>query len=94
MATCPRCRTTFGDGANVCPHDGVALLPDQAFASEDGVLAPGTQAGEYRIEEVIAEGGFGTVYRGVHPVIGKSAAIKVLKREFSVNPEMVSRFIA
>jgi len=30
----------------------------------------------------------------IHPLIGKHAAIKVLKREFSANPEMVSRFIA
>jgi serine/threonine-protein kinase len=69
-------------------------LPDQAFVGADKPVEPGTLVGEYRIEDVVAEGGFGTVYRCVHPVIGKSAAIKVLKREFSSNPEMVSRFIS
>jgi serine/threonine-protein kinase len=34
------------------------------------------------------------VYRAVHPLIGKGVAIKVLNRQFSANPEMVSRFIA
>jgi eukaryotic-like serine/threonine-protein kinase len=50
--------------------------------------------GEYRIESKIGQGGFGTVYRAVHPLIGKVVAIKVLARKFSVDPEMVSRFIA
>ncbi len=39
-------------------------------------------------------GGFGTVYRAIHPVIGKAAAIKVLSRQCSANPQLVSRFIA
>ena len=39
-------------------------------------------------------GGFGAVFRAVHPVIGKHAAIKVLSRQFSANPQRVSRFIA
>ena len=69
-------------------------MPDQTFASLENELQPGTKVGEYVIEEVLGEGGFGTVYRGTHPVIGKSAAVKILKCEFSSNPEMVSRFIA
>jgi len=57
-------------------------------------LEAGMRIGEYEIEEKIGQGGFGTVYRAVHPVIGKVVAIKVLARKFSVDPEMVSRFIA
>src|SRR5262249_42907069 len=52
------------------------------------------QVGEYRTESKLGEGGFGGVYNAVHPLIGKSAAIKVLSRQFSSNPQMVSRFIA
>ncbi|APR77710.1 serine/threonine protein kinase [Minicystis rosea] len=40
------------------------------------------------------EGGFGAVYRAVHPLIGKAAAIKVLNKQYSSNPQMVSRFVA
>ena len=50
--------------------------------------------GEYRVEGKLGEGGFGAVYRAVHPLIGKAAAIKVLHRQFSSNPQMVSRFVA
>ena len=94
MPTCPRCKKRYPDGVNACGDDGAMLMPDTAYASLETELPAGSRVGEYIIDETIGEGGFGTVYRGTHPVIGKSAAVKVLKREFSSNPEMVSRFIA
>ncbi|MEZ4402052.1 MAG: protein kinase [Kofleriaceae bacterium] len=56
-------------------------------------LAAGTMVGEYRVDGVLGEGGMGTVYGAVHPLIGKKAAIKVLRAELSVNPDAVERFI-
>ena len=91
MATCPTCRTRYEGGVSACPADGASLLPDEAFAAADRDLEPGDVVGEYRIEGKLGEGSYGTVYRGVHPVIGKAAAVKVLKRQYSSNPEMVSR---
>jgi eukaryotic-like serine/threonine-protein kinase len=93
MATCPKCKTSYPDDVRVCPADGEALLPDDAFAFDQD-LAPGQAVGEYLVDEKIGQGGFGAVYRGTHPLIGKQVAIKVLFREYSVNPQMVSRFIA
>lgn len=77
-----------------CSKDGATLVPEETFAAVDKDLRPGDVVGEYRIEEKIGEGGFGAVYRAMHPVIGKSAAVKVLGRQFSANATMVSRFIA
>ncbi|MBK9033416.1 MAG: protein kinase [Myxococcales bacterium] len=57
-------------------------------------LAPGQQVGEYVIDALIGAGGFGTVFRATHPLIGKEVAIKVLSRAYSAQPEMVSRFVA
>ncbi len=57
-------------------------------------LAPGYQVGEYTIETKIGEGGFGTVFKAIHPLIGKEVAIKVLHRRYSAQPEMVSRFVS
>ena len=48
---------------------------------------------QYRIESFIGSGAMGIVYRGVHQVIGKAAAIKVLKLDFADDPEMVERLI-
>ncbi|MFT3699399.1 MAG: serine/threonine-protein kinase [Kofleriaceae bacterium] len=52
----------------------------------------GQQVGAYRIVEQIGEGGMGTVYRAEHVTLGRSAAIKVLHKEFAVRPEIVTRF--
>jgi len=35
--------------------------------------------GEYKIERLLGEGGFGSVYEAVHPLIGKRAAIKAAR---------------
>lgn len=67
---------------------------DSALAQGDKDLEPGQHVGEYVIEGKLGEGGFGTVFRASHPVIGKLVAIKVLSRQYSVQREMVSRFIA
>ena len=56
-------------------------------------LVPGMMVGEYRVESKLGEGGMGAVYGAIHPLIGKRAAIKVLKRELCSNPEAVERFV-
>ncbi|MBA2544979.1 MAG: serine/threonine protein kinase [Deltaproteobacteria bacterium] len=63
-------------------------------SSGDSDLAPGQRVGEYVVDDKLGEGAFGTVFRATHPLIGKVVAIKVLARKFSVDPEMVSRFVA
>ena len=94
MATCPTCRTRYTDDVQRCSIDGAALLSDEAFTAAEGDLPAGLTVGEYRVEGKLGEGGFGAVYRAVHPLIGKAAAIKVLHKQYSSNPQMVSRFIA
>jgi serine/threonine-protein kinase len=93
MATCPVCRTHYADDVARCPDDGETLLPDEAFLSADAELAPGTMVGEYLIEAKLGQGSFGAVYRAHHPVICKAAAVKVLSRHWSSNPQVVARFI-
>lgn len=94
MATCPTCRKKFPDDVSACPDDDVALLPDEAFAAADETLKPGATVRDYRIEKVLGRGSYGEVYAAEHPLIGRRAAVKVLHRKFSSEPEIVSRFIA
>ncbi len=83
-----RPQSTSGHDVTI-PSDAVVQLDDA-----EATLANGTAVGEYEVTGKLGEGGFGTVYRALHPLIGKTAAVKVLSREFSANPEMVSRFVA
>ncbi len=75
-------------------HDAVDA-PDDGEPStiDDSHLEPGTNVGGYVIEGELGSGGMGVVYAATHPVIGKRAAIKVLKPELSGNPAAVERFM-
>jgi serine/threonine protein kinase len=55
-------------------------------------LAPGTELGGYRVSNLLAAGGMGEVYRAEHAVLGRTAAVKILKSQFSNNATMVQRF--
>ncbi|MBL9019786.1 MAG: serine/threonine protein kinase, partial [Myxococcales bacterium] len=68
--------------------------PTELPTPVDSDLEAGERVGEYEVAGKLGQGAFGTVFRAVHPVIGKEVAIKVLARKFSVDPEMVSRFVA
>jgi serine/threonine-protein kinase len=58
------------------------------------VITPGALlAKRYRIEEVIAEGGMGTVYRAFHILLERPVAIKVMREELARAPEAVARFV-
>ena len=75
---------------------------DDDGVNEDGVtvttvsndhLRNGTDVGGYIVDGELGSGGMGVVYSATHPVIGKRAAIKVLKPELSRNPPAVERFM-
>ena len=53
----------------------------------------GTDILEYRLEEIVGEGGMGIVYRGIHPDLGHAVAIKVLDPLLARNSEIRERFI-
>jgi eukaryotic-like serine/threonine-protein kinase len=61
-------------------------------AVDPELLPEGTPIGDYVIETAIGNGGMGTVYRAVHPLIGKKVAVKVLKGALANNETAVKRF--
>lgn len=75
------------------PVFGMPSLPSAPPEPPDRLLAPGAVLGErYRIEEMIGQGGMGTVYRAQHLTLGKTVAVKVLKALHTARPDFVARF--
>jgi serine/threonine-protein kinase len=51
------------------------------------------QVSSYRLEEEIARGSTGIVYRGVHTLLDEIVAIKAISPELTLNPELRQRFL-
>jgi serine/threonine-protein kinase len=73
------------------PTETMAVPPVHEPTGELIEVRPGTPIGEYVVDGELGHGGMGVVYSATHPIIGKRAAIKVLKS--SNNPAAVERFI-
>jgi formylglycine-generating enzyme required for sulfatase activity len=54
--------------------------------------APGDRVDEYRLEQLIGEGGMGAVWRAVHTRLDRPVALKLLGRRMNRQPDAVARF--
>src|SRR6266850_3803806 len=52
----------------------------------------GAVLGNYRITGELSSGGMGSVYRAQHELLGRPAAIKVLRPDLTADDELVQRF--
>jgi serine/threonine protein kinase len=52
----------------------------------------GKHINNYEVVSLLGEGGMGTVYLALHPIMGRKAAIKVLKPELARDESLVMRF--
>jgi len=90
-----RFRTYLAEETGLEPSDALVDLDrritqgDPSLAPESTVAVPG-----YELAEVIGEGAFGAVYRGVQPSVGREVAVKVVRPELADDPRFVQRFEA
>jgi serine/threonine protein kinase len=56
--------------------------------------APAVIAGRYRLQNRIADGGMGEVWRAVDELLSRPVAVKLLRREYAGHAETLSRFAA
>ena len=85
IAVCPSCGTMIDVSEQEtfalvnCSVCGARMRVKQDFAS-------------FEIQDVLGEGGQGIVYRALDKKLGRHVAIKVMKRQYSADPEFVKRF--
>ncbi|MBI4747861.1 MAG: SUMF1/EgtB/PvdO family nonheme iron enzyme [Acidobacteria bacterium] len=82
MRKCPKCHREWGATEEVifCPSDG-ALVTNLVLN------------GKYRLENLLNEGGMGTVYRATHLALDKTVAIKVLSPRLLFSDISRKRFL-
>jgi serine/threonine protein kinase len=84
MRYCQSCHRCFNDGVEYC-------LFDQTPTCEVPRL-PVIIDEKYRLEQLIAHGGMGAVYRAMHLQLERLVAIKILRAEFLSDEKVAERF--
>jgi len=88
MPICSSCGTTYGSTVRICVVDGTPLVAGRPDDPHIGQMLDG----KYRIDAFISEGGMGSVYRATHVLLGKTVAIKLIKKEIVTSEDVVRRF--
>lgn len=69
-------------------------MSEEGFHPAKQVLPRGSVVGgKYQIDEVLAEGGMGLIYRGWHLVLDQPIVVKVVRPDLSEHPEVNRRFL-
>lgn len=86
MKICPQCGKRYPVEAQMCSIDGAALssLADDPFI--------GYQLANFVFQKRIGRGGFGVVYLAKHKDLGSLVAVKILKKQFVADEQLVERF--
>ena len=87
MKLCPQCSELYPDDAAFCPLDGSKLE-----TSSDPLLGR-TISSRYRLVKKLGTGGMATVYLARHVMIDRLNAIKILRRDLSLDPNQRERFL-
>jgi serine/threonine-protein kinase len=58
-----------------------------------GPMIAGSVLGSYRILDELSRGGMGAVFRAEHVLLGRPAAVKLLRSELTTDADLVQRFV-
>jgi eukaryotic-like serine/threonine-protein kinase len=88
MKQCLKCQRPFEDKSAFCPYDGQKLI----YIKTDDELIGRLIDNKYQIEEQIAKGGAGSVYRATHVQLNVPMALKVMHSHSSSDVTTIERF--
>lgn len=88
LKRCVQCAAFAAAHEDVCPRDGGALEP----ATEDARI--GGTIGTWVLGPILGEGGMGVVFAAHHALLGRRAAIKVVRRSLGQSRSITDRFLS
>lgn len=90
QSQCPACGTSVEEGLRFCTNCGIML---QIKAAQTGEILLGrTIANNFHLDEVIASGAMGTIFKAQQLSLGKTVVIKLLHRQMLDDPTLSMRF--
>jgi serine/threonine-protein kinase len=89
---CVRCHSRFSGDARFCPFDAEPLRLAPETTPRDPLLKTVID-GRYEVQDVLGEGGMGTVYRVRHRMLERAFALKVLRSDLSRDNDLGERFL-
>ncbi|HET9987059.1 MAG TPA: serine/threonine-protein kinase, partial [Kofleriaceae bacterium] len=87
--TCEGCKHAYAENALFCPNCG---RPKLRTESTTDPLVGKLLGDRFQVQELIGQGGSGTIYRAEHVTLRRRVAIKVLHNELSRDDLAVERF--
>ncbi len=88
------CSREFAPALTHCSNDGVGLVAlNTGAGARPEELVGQIVEGRYKVERIVGKGGMGTVYAVRHIVVGKVAAMKVLKSGIERSEGVLQRFV-
>ncbi len=88
MKQCLKCNRPFEDNTAFCPYDGQRLIFIQTKDEMLGRLIDN----KYQIDQLIAKGGAGAVYRCIHVQLNVPVALKIMHSNSTSDVSTIERF--
>ncbi|HTP49741.1 MAG TPA: serine/threonine-protein kinase [Anaeromyxobacteraceae bacterium] len=92
MPVCEKCHREAVTGALFCVFCGANFAPAAADSSAPDRFVGQTLKGMYLIQQRIADGGMGQVYKALHIALDAPFAVKIVKQGLLSDPGVVGRF--
>lgn len=89
---CPDCGQHYSPDSAFCPFDGQKLVDGFRQKKVDPLLGAVIDQ-RYQVDDVLGEGGMGTVYAVRHTSLERTFALKALRRDLATDAELCARFI-